>query len=306
MSAHQKFINVTYLTAAAAFTAVALASAAAVHAGTIGIGTIYGSGSSGTTALTAYPYLNSSSSYTVTGDVTQGGLAGDWRIFSATGSTTGGSYNPLNAAWDSTPAGGKESISDLTVTGGSTLSTWQSSGSGWTNSVGLSYSGATSTGSGSPSPTVPSGTSSIYVYNNNSSNSTYGAEGEQFTQTMFANAETITIYTLAYTGTDVGTQAAGVLNASVGTTAIAPTTLDVAQLYEAVSGHYAGFFTIDVSGAVGDTVTISYASPAGTGGNNGVYAASVVATPEPATLALMATVGVGILLLGRRHRRAYS
>jgi hypothetical protein len=302
MGLHMKKHSVFALLMASC-TGVALVSGAGlVHADSVTFGTLYGSGT-GSAAISAYPFLNASGSYTYTADVTQGGNAADWRIFSYGNTGDGSSYSTGNAIWDNAPTGGSESISDLASPSGNNLLTWQASDNSITNLLGVEYANAAS---GSP-PVVTlgsGGSSDEYVYIDPNTAPGANSAAEQFTQTMLAANETLTVYFYDYVGAAAAGSVASIINASTsggGTMASVPVTQSALQ-QNGDPTHLEGIFTLNVSGTPGDIVTVTLANPAIPAANNaniGLFAASVT-TPEPATLALFAAAGAGMLLLRKR------
>ena len=264
-------------------------------------GTLYGSGT-GSTAISAYPYLNASGSYTYTADVTQGGNADDWKIFSYGNTGDGSTYSAGNAIWDNAPTGGSETISDITSPSGNNLLNWQAADNSTTNLLGLQYSNATS---GSPPvvATGSSGSSDEYVYIDPNTAPGPNSASEQFTQTMIASNETLTVYFYDYVGAAGST--AAIINASTsggGTMGSVSVTQSALQ-QNGDPTHLEGIFTLNVSGNPGDSVTVTLANPAipaASNANIGLFAASVTTSvPDAAPLALLALGGLGLLLRKR-------
>ncbi len=290
----------------AAVAGVGLASQTTVaHADTVTFGTLYGSGT-GSTALSAYPYLNGSGGYTYTADVTQGANAADWKIFSYGNTGDGSTYSSGNAIWDNAPTGGSETISNLTSPSGNNLLTYQAADNSTTDLLGLQYSNATS---GTPPvvTTGSSGTSDEYVYVDPNNGPGAANASEQFTQTMISANERLTVYFYDYVGgSPLPEGQTFVINAATSGGGLMTTvSLQQSQLQQnGDASHLEGIFTLNVSGSVGDVVTVTLANPetpSASNANVGLFAASVASTPEPTALALLAIAGAGMLLLRKRR-----
>lgn len=281
-----------------------IAATHSAHADSVTFGTLYGSGT-GSTAISAYPYLNASGSYTYTADVTQGSNAADWKIFSYGNVGNLTSYSTGNAIWDNAPTGGSETISDLTSPSGNNLLNWQAASNSTTDLLGLQYSNATS---GTP-PVVTTGSggsSDEYVYVDPNAGPGANSASEQFTQAIIAPNETLTVYFYDYVGAAAAGSVASIINASTsggGTMATVSLTQSALQ-QNGDPTHLEGIFTLNVSGNPGDIVTVTLANPAipaASNANIGLFAASVsTSVPDCAPLALLALGGLGLLVRRRK------
>jgi hypothetical protein len=121
----------------------------------------------------------------------------------------------------------------------------------------------------------------------------------QLTQTLIAPSETVRLYLRNY-----------VTNSTFSATLSSGGSYSATNVALPTTGNSSfGLLTLNITGSVGDVLTFTdyaQASAIHANGNASVdiQAASVTVAPEPATLALMATVGVGILLLGRKRKPA--
>ena len=283
--------------------------ARAARADTISVVGYYGSGIAGgasTAALSAYPYLVSGGGYNYLPDVTQAGKASDWMLFSASETANHANYLAGNAIWDASPAGGTESFKTPVLVntvptgnfnGTRTLSTSSDAGTLGTT-MAIQYSGAT--------PGAASGIDSVNVYAN-PEGATAGV-GMSFTQTLATPSESLTLYLVNYVGT-LSNVAGSYLNVSTsGGGTMAPLGIagtDLAQGASTVVGN--AIVVLDISGSVGDQLTVSWAYPANSSGdyaNVGMWGASagpLVVVPEPASLGML--VGLGLVGLYLRPRR---
>ncbi|MGC8625881.1 MAG: PEP-CTERM sorting domain-containing protein, partial [Phycisphaerae bacterium] len=131
-----------------------------------------------------------------------------------------------------------------------------------------------------------------------------------FTSELLAPSETLNVYLISYNSrTDITATLApssgGTALGSFNTDVVLPSPVNDDPSADG-TGHGYGVLTLNVSGAsVGDVLTVSDATDISTvtapadNANVGFQAADVV-VPEPATLALVAAGGLGLLLLKRR------
>ncbi len=224
-------------------------------------------------------------------DLTDGGNALDWMAFVGV-SPAPSSNNTYNggtmAVWDGSPSGGTESITPPTA-----ASTWDqgtagpfvqfSNGTDPFGDTGLSY------------------VTSDYAWN-------WYTPGTTFTQTLIQSTESLSMPVISYTGGNgsTGLQILATLADSAGTaTASLPATVIPGSAMNAIDGtHYDGILTINVAGAIGDTLSVSVGEPDGNSGIFGVTVTPGGPVPEPSTCALLIGAAIGgLALVGRRRTR---
>lgn len=226
-------------------------------------------------------------------DLTDGGNALDWMAFVGV-SPAPGSNTVYNAGtmsvWDASPTGGTESITAPTA-----ATAWNQGATG----PFVQYSNGTD-------PFGDTGLSSVtsdYAWN------WYYTSGTTFTQKLIQNSETLTMPVISYTGGAGNTAGLGILatltNASGAQTASVPATnFTTSEMHTIDSSHVDGMLTLNVTGTVGDILSVSITGPAT--GNSGIFGVTVLPgtapVPEPSTCALLVAAVAGGLFLMRRHR----
>lgn len=223
-------------------------------------------------------------------DITDGGKALDWMAF--VGANPAPSSNTTYSAstmpvWDASPSGGTESI------------TAPVGGDAWnlgTTGPFVQYSNGTDPFG----DTALSFNTSDYVWN-------WYTPGTTFTQKLIQSTETLTMPVISYTGGNGNTTGLEILatltnSGGTQTASIPATNIAGSAMNASDSTHFTGILTINVAGAIGDTLSVSVGEP---GGNSGIFSATVTpgaAAPEPSTFAMVGVAILGgLVLMGRRR-----
>lgn len=222
-------------------------------------------------------------------DLTDGGKALDWMAFVGINPAPPSNQNysaSTMPVWDDSPSGGTESI--VAPAAGST---WDEGNAGPFVQF--------DNGADPYGDTALSYVTSDYVWN-------WYTPGTTFTQTLIQPTETLTLPVISYTGSSSNTEGLQVLatlvNSSGTQTASLPaTSIAASDMNQIDSTHYDGILTIDVAGAIGDTLSVSIGEP---NGNSGMFGVTVLPgsspVPEPSALVILAAMAGGVTLAWRK------
>ncbi len=186
-------------------------------------------------------------------------------------------------------SGGSQSFSDLTVnnsSGSSVTANWWPHGSSVLTPI--TFTGGT--------PTASKTSTGGYRYFQAASGDDQG-DNISFTHTLLSTSETINLYMVAFASNKNYTCDLSAALGSGKTYSISGVSLPTNDNSGGDPGHYAGTWTLNVSGSVGDTLTIKMATTSTGYSNIGIQAASATVNnvPEPTSAIMLSSVLIGLL-----------